>query len=116
MHFEGIFIAFGELVGTSEADEIGSHDAIATREYGDHFAIEKRPGRFAVQAQDDFPLTLVNIMHTQAVDLDIMRLVGETGQTGETLIWCANYGHTTLLYIKMVSVRATGGCPHRQNF
>jgi hypothetical protein len=50
-----------------------------------------------VLAQDDLPLTLVNVMHAQAVDFDVTRLVRKAGQSGETLVRRANYGHTMLL-------------------
>ena len=62
------------LVGASEADEIGRHRAQARRdEDRNQLAVEKRPGRLAVQQQHDRrrARALVDVVHAQAIPLDV---------------------------------------------
>src|SRR5215469_3337917 len=98
VHLKRIVATFGELVGTTETDEVHGNDAMITRQYGDHFAIEKRPGGFSMQAEDDFSLPLVYIVDACSVYLNIMGLVWEVRQVLKTFFGGTNNRHGQLSF------------------
>ena len=54
-----------------------------------HFAVEIRPGRFAVEAKKDFgavAVAFVDVSHSQISILQIVRLVWEVGKMLETFV------------------------------
>ena len=80
------------LVRTPETDEVGSDDTAARAcEHPDHLAVEERPRRLAVQADDHGPVrrTVGHVGHPQraravaALDLDVARFEVEVGQVGK---------------------------------
>jgi hypothetical protein len=46
-------------------------------EVRDHLAIQERPGRLAVQAENDLPVAFIEVVHTHSLDLGIVGLKRE---------------------------------------
>src|SRR5207248_9312380 len=76
----------GRLVRAAEPDEVRGDDAAPRRsEYGDDFAVQETPRRFAVQAHDDGSVSragadVADAQRTTAVagrDLDVTRFESE---------------------------------------
>ena len=56
-----------------------------------HLAIEIAPARLPVKHEHDFAiwLSLVDVVHAEAVDVEKMGLIGEVADLCECLIWCS---------------------------
>ena len=79
----GVVLAAERLVGAAEAEVVGRDRAGRRDELGDDLAVEVRPGRLAVQQQDGRPGALVEVVHAQAVLLDVVRREAVAGQVVE---------------------------------
>jgi hypothetical protein len=85
----GVVLAVGGLVTASEADQVGGDDAVPGRgEHRDHGAVEVRPRRLAVQQEHrgGVPRPLVDGVHPQPVDVEVVGLERVAGQVGEALV------------------------------
>ena len=88
----------GRLVGAAEADEVGADHAVPARdEPVEHVPVEVAPARLAVEAEDGRPAPLVEVVQAQAVDLDVVGLVGEARQVLEALVGRAEDVHGFVL-------------------
>src|SRR4029079_2425403 len=85
----GVPADVGRLVRAAEADQVGRYDARALRERWNHLAPEKRPGRFAVQQQHGVSAAFVDVVHSQFVGVEPMRLERIVGKRGEALVGSA---------------------------
>ena len=68
--------SIGRLVRAAEAEVVGRDRARRPGERRDQLAVEERPGRLAVQQQHRVARALVEVVHPQAVLLDVVRLEG----------------------------------------
>ena len=94
----GVPALVGGLVRAAEPDEVGAHDAMAARdELVEHVPVEEAPARLAVEAHDRRPVPLVEVVQAQAVDLDVVGLVGEARQGLEALVRRAEHVHGVVL-------------------
>ncbi len=60
---------------SAEADEVGADDAVAAGdEVGEHVAVEVAPVGLTVEAEDRRAGALVEVMHAQPIDLEVVRL------------------------------------------
>ena len=87
----GVVAARGRLVGLAEADEIGCDHAMAGAGAGsDHVPVQVGPGGLAVQHEHGRSgrVALVDVVHAQAVDLDVARLERETVEVLEARVGC----------------------------
>src|SRR5437879_10765207 len=63
VQLETVVLDASKFVRAAKADEIRSHHALSGADKArNHFAIEKRPGRFAVQTKDRLAFSFVHIM------------------------------------------------------
>src|SRR5207253_6101847 len=77
----------GELVRFAEAEEVGGEDPVAAaRERRDHLAVQERPARLAVEAEDRLAASLVQVMHAGAADRQVVRREGVPGEVAEALV------------------------------
>ena len=86
-------LALRRLVRATEAEVVGRDAARDARERRDHLAVEKRPRRLAVQEQHGIAFAFVEVVHAQAVLLDVVRFEGEVRQVREVLVRCAVDAH-----------------------
>ena len=84
------------FIGLAKADQIRCDYAmIGGNERRNHFAIEIRPTWFAVQQQKRVCIgwTLIDVVHSQTVDLDVMWRKVVAGQVDKARIGCADCLH-----------------------
>ena len=85
----GVVLAPDRLVAAAEPDEV-DRDGAQPRvdQHRDHPAVQVAPGRLAVQQQHDRRVggTLVEVMHAEAVDLDVVGGERKIGEVGEALV------------------------------
>ena len=93
----GVVLPAERLVGAAEAEVVGRDRARRRDELGDDGAVEVRPGRLAVQQQDGRPGALVEVVHAQAVLLDVVRREAVAGQVAELLVGRSVRVHRTTL-------------------
>ena len=74
------------LVGAAEAEVVGGDRACGRRQLRDDRAVEVRPGRLAVEQQHRRAGALVEIVQTEAVLLDVVRLEVVAGEAVELLV------------------------------
>src|SRR5439155_18134909 len=92
-------VEVGRLVGAPEPRVVGGDAAVARVAYRrDHLAPQIRPGRLAVKEDHRSSLPLVQMREPQAVDLAVIRLVGEVQQPLEALVGGAkDVGHAAAI-------------------
>src|SRR3954453_21247508 len=86
---EAVPVALGRLVGAPEARHVDGHDAQpAVEQRTRDLAVEVRPGRLAVEANDRACVTrtFVDVVHPQAVDVEVVRLEVVARQVGEAFV------------------------------
>ncbi len=89
----GVEARFGRLVGAAEAEVVGRDTAGRADELRDDLPVEECPRRFSMEEQDGVAGALVDVVHPQAVLLQVPRLVGVTGQIAEALVGRAIHAH-----------------------
>src|SRR5262249_20513593 len=85
----GVVLAANRLVGTPEADQVRCHDPVSGRHQdGDHLAVEVRPGRLAVQAEDGVRArrSLVDVVDPEPVDVEVVRAERVAWKTHEAIV------------------------------
>ena len=82
----GVVLEPERLVGAAEAEVVGRDRACGRAELGDDLAVEVRPGRLAVQEEDRRARAFVEVVHAQAVLLDVVRLEVVAGEAVEALV------------------------------
>src|SRR5262245_7883044 len=96
MAVEAVPVAIRRLVGAPEAREVRTDDPVpGLHQRGEHLAVEERPGRLAVEADDRFAVlrALVHIVQPQTVDLDVVGLEVVARKALEALVWGAEDVH-----------------------
>ena len=88
-------VEIGRLVGAPEAGEVRTDHPVAARhERRQHLAVQVRPRRLAVEADDGATRTLVEVVHPEAVHLGVVGLEVVARQVLEALVWGAEeVGH-----------------------
>ena len=79
----GVVLEPERLVGAAEAEVVGRDRAGDGVELGDDLAVEVRPRRLAVEEQHRRAGALVEVVHAQAVLLDVVRREVVAGQAVE---------------------------------
>ncbi len=85
----GVGRSFGRFVGAAEPDEVGCDTAQpGVDQERDHAAVQVAPRGFAVQEQHRWAVgrTFVDVGDPEAVDVDVLRFVGEVVEPGETIV------------------------------
>src|SRR5262252_1274583 len=86
MEGEGVGAHVGELVLAAEADVVRRDAAEATLKRGNHRAVEKAPGRLAVEQEDRLSRPLVEVVRAKSAHLHIARGKGKVGQPDEAFV------------------------------
>jgi len=91
----GVPIEVDRLIGASEPGQVESYATVAGSEQRrHHLAPEIGPGRLAVEEDDGLPAALVDSSQSQAVPVEVARLLGELGEVGEALLGGAKGLHS----------------------
>src|SRR5262244_3775111 len=98
---EGVGGVFFRLVGSAEAEEVGSDHAVTGRgEDRDHLSVEIAPGGLAVEAEEDFAGRARAYIHVARAEAGVARAivevawgVVEAGQVAETVFGGAEGRH-----------------------
>ena len=86
MEAVAVGVQLQRLVGAAEAEEVRHDRTVRGHELGNDLAVEVRPRRLAVQHEHGRPLALVQVVHPQAVLLDVVRQERVPGEVGKTLV------------------------------
>ncbi len=73
MEVVGVVLDARRLVGAAEAEVVGGDDARDPCERRDQLSVQERPGRLAVQEEYRVACTLVDVVHSQPVLLQVAR-------------------------------------------
>jgi len=88
----GVDASIDGRVGTAESDEVGHDDAVAGLDQRrDHETVEVTPGWLAVREQHGASVAeaLVDVGHSEPVDVDVSGFIGEVVDSGEPVLGCA---------------------------
>jgi hypothetical protein len=97
----GVVFASGGLVGAAEADEVGADHTVASLgKYGDHFAIQERPRRLAMQQEHRIGVggAVLDPRHAEppalvVIDVAIPWRIREFRKIAESLVRCSQRIH-----------------------
>ena len=82
----GVVLRPQRLVGAAEPEVVGRDRPCRRGQLGDDLAVEVRPRRLAVQEQDGGAVALVEVVHAQAVLVEVVRREAVPGQILELLV------------------------------